>query len=143
MSLFSFECTKGRHKFQLDIPTKSGQHDEQDDEYKRVRPLIVCSYPGCGASAAKGEIQNSIVAYPAVSGGRDLEALRKSNREATVAAMQMAAAAKGSAPQEKQVELDYIPAGEGPKSAFGGGRITVPEKVVQSLNERDPRPVKE
>lgn len=143
MALFSFECTTNRHKFQIEIPTKSGERDEQDAEYKRLRPLLVCSYPGCGATAAKGEIQNAASAYGAVTPQEKIEARRKENREMSVEARKMAMEAMASAPQPEMVDLDYVPSGEGSRDRFGGDRIKVPKGTIESLNSKDPRPTKE
>lgn len=143
MALFSFECTTNRHKFQIDIPTKSGERDEQDKEYKRLRPLLTCSYPGCGATAAKGEIQNSVETYGAVSPKDKIEAIRKENREMTIEARRMALEASASVVKEEMVDLDYIPSGEGGKDRFGGDRVKIPKATIESLNARDPRPFKE
>lgn len=143
MALFSFECTTNRHKFQIDIPTKSGQHDEQDPEYKRLRPLLTCSYPGCGATAAKGEIQNAVSTYPAITPQDKIEARRKENREMSMEARRMANEMAASGVKEEMVNLDYVPSGEAPKDRYGGDRIQVPRTTIDSLNAKDPRPVRE
>lgn len=86
--------------------------------------------PECGVSAAKGKIEDIFATPSAVS---DVDQRRRDNRAITADARRQAAAHRqGDAPGDKMVRLPDV-RGRDPRY---GGNVEVPQKVLESLNEK-------